>query len=59
MSAARTGGRSVFVSFFFAVVNLSPYGLDAVSAAIRVGRSLSVCLASVSLSLCGFGAVQV
>ena len=28
-------------------------------AAIRVGRSLSVCLASVSLSLSGFGAVQV
>ena len=45
--------------FFFAVVNLSLYGLDAVLAAIRVGRSLSVCLASVSLSFSGLGAVQV
>ena len=43
----------------FAVVNLSLYGLDAVSAAIRVGRSLSVCLAFVSWSFSGFGAVQV
>ena len=43
----------------FAVVNLSLYGLDAVLAAIRVGRSLSVCLASVSWSFSGFGAVQV